>query len=401
MTYVLLLVALTLTRDDPTTAAPGKSSPAEEFRALRDAHQAAYEAFVKADNEAKTDEDRANVREHPGGRPHDFMPPFLELAKKHPGTTAAEDALLWIATQATSSSPVCQEAKRLLARDFAASRKLGPALGYQGHYADDSDTSEAFFRAVLAANPDRDLRGLAAYWLARHLLHKAERARRVRDDLGFARAIDGSLGEGSAGRLRRLDPDALESESEALLERVAKFHAATPHNDKRRTPGTLGEAARSFLRERRELAVGNPAPEIEGTALDGRPFRLKDQRGKVVLLDFGSHFYCGLCREAYPGLRELTKRLGGRPFFLVSINAEPGKDLGQLKKAWTEAGNTWPCLFDGDWEGPIQTAWNITRFPTVYVVGAKGIIRLKGDLGGEYPKEIEKLVIEAETAETK
>jgi hypothetical protein len=103
MTYVLLLVALTLTRDDPTTAAPGKSSPAEEFRALRDAHQAAYEAFVKADNEAKTDEDRANVREHPGGRPHDFMPPFLELAKKHPGTTAAEDALLWIATQATSS----------------------------------------------------------------------------------------------------------------------------------------------------------------------------------------------------------------------------------------------------------------------------------------------------------
>ena len=33
-------------------------------------------------------------------------------------------------------------------------------------------------------------------------------------------------------------------------------------------------------------AVGKPAPEITGTDLDGRPFKLSDYRGKVVLLDF-------------------------------------------------------------------------------------------------------------------
>jgi peroxiredoxin len=39
------------------------------------------------------------------------------------------------------------------------------------------------------------------------------------------------------------------------------------------------------------LAVGRPAPEIEGIDLNGRRFRLSYYRGKVVVLDFGSHFY--------------------------------------------------------------------------------------------------------------
>lgn len=35
-----------------------------------------------------------------------------------------------------------------------------------------------------------------------------------------------------------------------------------------------------------QLAVGMIAPEIEGEDLDGKPFKLSDYRGKVVLLDF-------------------------------------------------------------------------------------------------------------------
>jgi peroxiredoxin len=36
----------------------------------------------------------------------------------------------------------------------------------------------------------------------------------------------------------------------------------------------------------RNLAVGKPAPEIEGVDVDGVAFKLSDYRGKVVLLDF-------------------------------------------------------------------------------------------------------------------
>src|SRR5262249_20065479 len=133
--------------------------------------------------------------------------------------------------------------------------------------------------------------------------------------------------------------------------------------------------AKSYLRERRALAVGAPAPEIQGTDLDGRTFRLSEYRGRVVVLDFGSHFYCGACREMYPRIRALAERYRRLPFAVVSINAEPEKAIEELRAAWSAEGNTWRCLFDGTWEGPIQKAWNIRRFPTIYVVDAEGRIR--------------------------
>jgi len=35
-----------------------------------------------------------------------------------------------------------------------------------------------------------------------------------------------------------------------------------------------------------KLAVGRPAPEIVGKDLDGKPMKLSDFRGKIVMLDF-------------------------------------------------------------------------------------------------------------------
>ena len=127
----------------------------------------------------------------------------------------------------------------------------------------------------------------------------------------------------------------------------------------------------------RHLTIGKPAPEIEGKDLDGRSFRLSDYRGKVVVLDFGSHFYCGFCRTLYPSERELVKQLRDKPFALVSINAEPSKDREELRKAWADTGNTWRCVWDGDYEGPINTAWDIRSYPTIYVLDHNGMIRYK------------------------
>ncbi len=44
-------------------------------------------------------------------------------------------------------------------------------------------------------------------------------------------------------------------------------------------PPPAGEAPTGVSR-------GNKAPDIEGEDADGRPFKLSDYRGKVVLLDF-------------------------------------------------------------------------------------------------------------------
>ena len=40
----------------------------------------------------------------------------------------------------------------------------------------------------------------------------------------------------------------------------------------------------------RHLSVGKVAPEITGQDIDGRPFKLSDYRGKVVMLSFWAHW---------------------------------------------------------------------------------------------------------------
>jgi peroxiredoxin len=327
----------------------------------------------------------------------------MELARKYPGTPAAEDALLWVCCH-TFQNPDCEQARALLLKDFTKSPKLGPALGFQGRFSPGMAGGDRFFREILVKNPHRQIQGQAAYWLARELQREAECSRwasgpdfKKRDGPGWSE----TYGADWAERLRRLDPEALEQEADALFERVAKFYADVPHNDKRRSPGMLGEAAIGYLREHRDLAIGKPAPDFEGTDLDGRKFRLADILGKVVVLDFGSHFYCGACRETYPQLRAMNKRLEDRQFALISINAEPEKNVGELKDAWKTEGNTWRCLFDGTWEGPIQKTWNITSFPTIYVLDAQGLIRHKELRGKALDEAVEKLVAEAEAGATR
>ena len=38
------------------------------------------------------------------------------------------------------------------------------------------------------------------------------------------------------------------------------------------------------------VAIGKPAPEIQGEDIDGVPFKLSDYRGKIILLDFWGHW---------------------------------------------------------------------------------------------------------------
>jgi hypothetical protein len=75
-------------------------------------------------------------------------------------------------------------------------------------------------------------------------------------------------------------------ESERLLEEAADQYADV----KTAFDGTVGKKARSELFDLRSLSVGKAAPEIKGTDQDGKPFKLSDYKGKVVLLDFWSEF---------------------------------------------------------------------------------------------------------------
>jgi hypothetical protein len=168
-----------------------------------------------------------------------------------------------------------------------------------------SDVTDRLLRDALARNPDRNVRGLARYWLARFLIEQAQwsrEAKRAGDAILASRPgtmirpypiVVQGWGADHVDRVRRLDPEALEREAESLLAQVAETYSDVLNNDKnqRRETSTLSAGARAQLHKMRRLTIGKPAPEIEGRDLDGRLFRLSDYRGTVVVLDFGSHFF--------------------------------------------------------------------------------------------------------------
>ena len=98
----------------------------------------------------------------------------------------------------------------------------------------------------------------------------------------------------------------------------------------------------------------------------------------------------------YPHERSLVKRLEGKPFALLGVNSDP-KD--RVRQAMKKENITWRSWWDGgNTEGPIAKAWNVSGWPTIYVLDAKGVIRHKNVREQEMDKAVDALLKELEEA---
>ena len=75
------------------------------------------------------------------------------------------------------------------------------------------------------------------------------------------------------------------------------------------------------------------------------------------------------------------KRLAGKPFVLLGINSD--KDRKAIKTVTEQERITWRSWWDGGGiEGPIATKWQISNWPTLYVLDAHGVVRYIESHGG-------------------
>ena len=92
-------------------------------------------------------------------------------------------------------------------------------------------------------------------------------------------------------------------------------------------------------------------------------------------------------------VEEMTKR--GAPFQLLGVNSDD--DPEQFKKQCRDEKVTWPSFFDGGLiGGPIATRWNVSGWPTIFVLDKKGVIRFLGLRGEAMTKAVEQLLAETE-----
>src|SRR5262249_10699180 len=130
------------------------------------------------------------------------------------------------------------------------------------------------------------------------------------------------------------------------------------------------------------LTVGATPPPIDGEdTLTGKPMKLSDFHGKVVVLCFFAD-WCSPCRAMYAQQRALAKRMEGRPFALVGVNSD--KNRADIKKVMENEQITWPCFWNGgSARGPIAMAYRVRDWPTTFVFDARGVIRYRNLRGGE------------------
>ena len=100
----------------------------------------------------------------------------------------------------------------------------------------------------------------------------------------------------------------------------------------------------------------------------------------------------------YPHERSLVKEYANKPFALLGVNSD--RDLPKLRQIVKEKNLTWRSFWNGPkgTGGPISAKWNVSGWPTVYIIDHKGIIRHKSH-GRGIDEVIKKLVAEAETDE--
>jgi len=117
--------------------------------------------------------------------------------------------------------------------------------------------------------------------------------------------------------------------------------------------------------------VHNPeaAPDIQLQTLDGKPLRLSDANGKVVLLNFWAT-WCGPCRMEIPELIELQKQYkDGLQIISLLVDVD---DVEDAKKFVQEAGINYPVAVATD-EVRIKYG-GVSALPTLYVLDTQGRI---------------------------
>jgi hypothetical protein len=239
--------------DEPSTAK-------EELQALIKEQQETEEAFRKAYDTAKSDDDRQRVLKEfaPRASPNSdyYAKKFLTLIRNHPKDPATLEAFRRMLT-IMGYSPETAQALKLVMRDWMDDERLADVCQTLSHSS--SNAGDTLLRTAIEKSPHRSVQGYARFALALSLKKRAERM----------------------ANQRQMDRDPFERESAKLLQQVIdRYSDLKKHNT------TLGKAAEPELFELRNLAIGKIPPELEAEDLDGKPMKLSDYRGKVVLLDF-------------------------------------------------------------------------------------------------------------------
>lgn len=378
-----------------------------------DDRQAALDALV-AEYNSKRDDYAGKRQASPESTPEEqiadyeafplwiYLPRFVAVAEENPDDHVSLQACRWIIDS-------CGNCGTSDARIFTAEKKAWEIVGE--HHSDDdaiaqlcleatqyeTPAREAFLRKMVGnADLPVDAGPYALLSLAEYMSKRAEKRTAWNEPTNnFDKHLRNIDSPQWSEYFFHSDVDATRKESIELLRQVIAEHAETPFTLSAggfRDLNAFGDKARKSLHALEHLYVGAPAPDFDARDLDGKPLRLVDYRGRVVLLSFW-FTGCGPCMGIVPQEQELTEKYRDQPFALIGVCRDD--DVAISKKTAGEHGMNWPSIHDGS-PGQVTDDYNVLSWPSFYVIDADGKIAAKNASWSKSEKTITELLSQAE-----
>ena len=140
------------------------------------------------------------------------------------------------------------------------------------------------------------------------------------------------------------------------------------------------------------IAPASAAPDFTLHAMGGPNLRLKEQRGRVVMVNFWAT-WCGPCRQEMPQLNRLYEKYKGSGFVLLGVNVDD--DVSKAAEVASKLGVTFPVLLDTD--KAVSKLYDLSTMPSTVIIDRDGKVRYvhRGYLTGyedNYEKQIRELL---------
>ena len=129
--------------------------------------------------------------------------------------------------------------------------------------------------------------------------------------------------------------------------------------------------------------VGDVMPAYSAQTLDGKPFALSSEKGKVVFVNLWAT-WCTPCRMEIPELEKLQARYSSRGFEVIGVSLDEGA-AADVKKFIDEEKITYPVVHDP--EGNLANVLQTTVLPTSCIVDRAGKIVWR-QVGALTPNEV-------------
>jgi peroxiredoxin len=225
---------------------------------------------------------------------------------------------------------------------------------------------EAMARSYLAENPDGAVRPLAL------IITTMARAQAGEFDaaLGSFRELMTGLGDASQEEFAAGFADTLAGSATAAGEVATARAAYQLLLDRFGSNPALRQRVDASLA--RINMVGKPAPALDCRDLDGKPLRLADLKGKVVLVDFWASWCEPWLNTDLAALKAAHEAYRAKGFEIVGVSLD--ETTAPLAEFLRSRQIGWTMVHQGTCQADPVALFGVTSIPASYLIGRDGSI---------------------------